>query len=158
MTIIGRSRTASLPPCTAASMSTVRWTASPSWAPPEIGFVWLTMAASWLCRLNDSGGWSLETTAISNTSTSSSASTRRAISPRSFFVEARSSPVRGSMTLMPSPKLLKPTRPGSRQMSFLGSRPQSTTLGGALATASSTTCGGMRTMRDSRSTTQPPSL
>ena len=62
------------------------------------------------------------------------------------------------MTLMPSPKLLKPTRPGSRQMSFFGSRPHSTTLGGALAMASSTTCGGMRTMCDSRSTTQPPSL
>ena len=31
-------------------------------------------------------------------------------------------------------------------MSFFGSRPQSTTVGGALAMASSTTCGGMRTM------------
>ena len=56
------------------------------------------------------------------------------------------------MTRMPSLKLVNATRPGSMRKSFLGSRPQSTYLLGDEAMASSTTCGGMRTMRVSRST------
>ena len=59
---------------------------------------------------------------------------------------------------MPSLKLVNATRPGSMTKSFFGSRPQSTYLLGELRMASSTTCGGMRTTRSSRSTRQPPSL
>ena len=125
MTIIGRSRTASSLPCTAASMSTVGARRGRPARPPEIGLVWLTMAASWLCRLNVSGGLSPETDGhLEHVHLGQRVDQpgdvaevllgRRRAARRSY----------GSMTLMPSPKLLKPTRPGSRQMSFFGSRPQ----------------------------------
>ena len=80
------------------------------------------------------------------------------MSPTSLSVHSRYSPVSLSMTRMPSLKLVNATRPGSMRKSFLGSRPQSTYLLGDEAMASSTTCGGMRTMRVSESTVQPPSL
>ncbi len=80
------------------------------------------------------------------------------MSPTSCSVHSRYSPVSLSMTRMPSLKLVNATRPGSMRKSFLGSRPQSTYLLGDEAMASSTTCGGMRTMRVSGSTVQPPSL
>ena len=74
------------------------------------------------------------------------------MSPTSLSVHSRYSPVSLSMTRMPSLKLVNATRPGSMRKSFLGSRPQSTYLLGDEAMASSTTCGGMRTMRVSEST------
>ena len=80
------------------------------------------------------------------------------MSPTSCSVQSRTLPVSTSTTAMPSLKLVKATRPGSIRKSFLGSRPQSTYLLGDEAMASSTTCGGMRTMRVSASMVQPPSL
>ena len=50
------------------------------------------------------------------------------MSATSAMVESRYSPVSRVDDLMPSLKLVKATRPGSRTMSFLGSRPQSTNL------------------------------
>ena len=73
------------------------------------------------------------------------------------LVGSRSSPSRGSMTLMPSPKLVKPTRFASSTTSRSGVRPCSVSREGADLVASSTTCGGIRTMPVPLSTSQPPS-
>ncbi len=81
----------------------------------------------------------------------------RARSATSCRVDSRYSSVRGSWTMMPALKLVKPTRPLSSTTSLAGARPQRRTLPGAERTASSTTCGGILTTFFSRSTLQPPS-
>ena len=102
------------------------------------------MAASWLCSENVSGGWSprdhghLEHVDVRAARRPAGRSRR---GPSWWTAATRR--CSGSMTLMPSPKLLKPTRPGSSRMSFFGSRPHRATASGALAMASSTTCGGI---------------
>ena len=67
----------------------------------------------------------------------------RARSATSWVVDVRYSSVRGSTTMMPALKLVKPTRPPSSTTSFSGARPQSRTLLGEHRTASSTMCGGI---------------
>ncbi len=59
--------------------------------------------------------------------------------------------------MMPSSKLQNETRPGSSTMRFSGSRAPRTIFAGVERIASSTTCGGILTMRVSRSTRQAPS-
>jgi len=104
-----------------------------------------------------SSGASRPSTACSYVSMASRRSVMRARSATSWVVDLRYSPVRGSITMMPALKLVNPTRPPSRTMSFSGTRPARRTLAGAARTASSTTCGGIFTVLVSRSTWQPAS-
>ena len=57
----------------------------------------------------------------------------RARSATSWLVDWRYSSVRGSMTMMPALKLVKPTRPPSSTTSFSGTRPQRRTVLGDAA-------------------------
>ena len=115
----------------------------------------LLKIASALCSAAVSGGASWAPSGRSTTSISGRASMIFVQSATSCLRLSCSSPVYGSTTWMPSPKLVNPTRPSSSTTSLAGSRPHRTTVEGAERTASSTRCAGRRTTFVSRSTSAP---
>ena len=143
---MGRRRSASAPPAMAAAMSIILRAQKPESGPMVACLVVLLKIASALCSAAVSGGTSWAPRGRSSTSISGRASMIREQSATSCLRLSCSSPVYGSTTWMPSPKLVKPTRPSSSTTSLAGSRPHMTTVEGAERTASSTRCAGRRTM------------
>ena len=119
----GRSMSVCMPPAMAAAISMILLSSIPFPGPNAQCLVVLVRNASALCRGTVSWGTSWAPMAFSQKSISGSASMTRAACTRSCLTGSRFSPVKGSLIMTPSLKLVKCTRVLSRTTSCAGSRP-----------------------------------